>query len=103
MASGKRWRKAWFVAGPALTLAALGGFLALRSLPPRTDAEARHRLAGRRPAPTGLNVVVVTLDTLRADRLGCYGFRRVETPNIDSVASEGVLFEQATSTAPMTL
>jgi arylsulfatase A-like enzyme/Tfp pilus assembly protein PilF len=53
--------------------------------------------------PSDLNVVVVTLDTLRADRLGCYGFRGVETPNIDAVASEGVLFEQATSTAPMTL
>ena len=103
MDPGKRWRKAWLVAGPALALAALGGFLTLRSLPPRTDAEARHRLAGRRPAPAGLNVVVVTLDTLRADRLGCYGFRRVETPNIDAVAAEGVLFEQATSTVPLTL
>src|SRR5512139_3520064 len=103
MASGKSWRKAGLVAGPAVALAALGGFLALRSLAPRTDAEARHRLAGRRPPPAAVNVVVVTLDTLRADRLGCYGFRRVETPNIDAVAAEGVLFEQATSTVPLTL
>ena len=48
-------------------------------------------------------MVVVTLDTLRADRLGCYGFRGVETPNVDAVAAEGVVFEQATSTVPLTL
>jgi arylsulfatase A-like enzyme/Tfp pilus assembly protein PilF len=88
-----------------LVLAALGGggLLLLRSGPPRTDAEARHRIAARRPAPADLNVVVVTLDTLRADRLGCYGFRGVPTPHIDGLAAEGVLFEQATATVPLTL
>jgi arylsulfatase A-like enzyme/Tfp pilus assembly protein PilF len=74
-----------------------------RSRPPRTDADARARLLRRTPAPRSLNVVVVTLDTLRADRLGCYGFRGVETPSIDAVAEQGVVFEQATATAPMTL
>jgi arylsulfatase A-like enzyme/Tfp pilus assembly protein PilF len=82
---------------------ATGVVLVLRSGPPRTDADARRALAARRPAPVDLNVVVVTLDTLRADRLGCYGFRGTPTPNIDAVAAEGVVFEQATSTAPMTL
>lgn len=48
-------------------------------------------------------MVVVTLDTLRADRLGCYGFAGIQTPNIDAVAADGVVFEQATATAPMTL
>jgi arylsulfatase A-like enzyme/Tfp pilus assembly protein PilF len=84
-----------------LLAAALGPWL--RSRPPRTDAEARDRLSARRPAPAELNVVVVTLDTLRADRLGCYGFAGVETPNIDAVARDGIVFEQATATAPMTL
>jgi len=60
------------------------------------------RLAGLSPAPGELNLVVVTLDTLRADRLGCYGFKGVETPNIDAVAREGVLFESATATVPLT-
>ncbi|HSD65053.1 MAG TPA: sulfatase-like hydrolase/transferase, partial [Vicinamibacteria bacterium] len=69
----------------------------------RDEAQTRARLARRRPAPADLNVVVVTLDTLRADRLACYGFRGIETPNIDAVASQGVLFEQATSTVPLTL
>ncbi len=93
------------LAGVAATAiaATLAGAFWLWTRPPRTDAEARRRLAGRHPAPGSRNVVVVTLDTLRADRLGCYGFRGVETPNIDAVAAEGVLFEQATATAPMTL
>jgi arylsulfatase A-like enzyme/Tfp pilus assembly protein PilF len=86
----------------AVAVAAVAVLL-LRAGAPRDDAAARGRLAARRPAPSDLNVVVVTLDTLRADRLGCYGFRGVETPNIDAVAAEGVLFEQATATAPMTL
>ncbi len=54
------------------------------------------------PRPRDLNLVVVTLDTTRADRLGCYGFRGVETPNIDGLAEEGVLFEQSTATVPLT-
>jgi arylsulfatase A-like enzyme/Flp pilus assembly protein TadD len=55
------------------------------------------------PAPADVNVVVITLDTLRADRLGSYGFRGVETPHLDALAAEGVLFEQATATVPLTL
>jgi len=55
-----------------------------------------------RPAPGDLNVLVVTLDTTRADRLGCYGFAGVQTPNIDALARDGVLFEQAAATVPLT-
>lgn len=50
-----------------------------------------------------LNLVIVTLDTTRADRIGAYGARDVETPTVDRLASEGVLFEQAVSVAPLTL
>jgi len=39
------------------------------------------------------NVVLLIVDTLRADRLGCYGYDKPTSPNIDAVASEGVLFE----------
>ena len=49
------------------------------------------------------NLVLVTLDTTRADRLGCYGARGVETPNLDALARRGVLFENAVSVAPLTL
>ena len=49
-----------------------------------------------------LNVVLITIDTLRADRLGCYGYSKIETPNLDSLAQRGVLFENATAQAPLT-
>ena len=69
---------------------------------PRTEAEARTALARLRPAPGALNVVVVTLDTTRADRLGCYGFRGVETPNIDALARDGIVFDHSTAAVPLT-
>ena len=50
-----------------------------------------------------LNVVVVTLDTLSARHLSQYGNDRIETPAFGRVAAEGVLFEQATATVPLTL
>jgi arylsulfatase A-like enzyme/Flp pilus assembly protein TadD len=49
------------------------------------------------------SVVLVTLDTTRADRLGCYGYRSGATPSLDRFATEGVRFERATSSAPLTL
>jgi len=54
-----------------------------------------------RPRPW--NVVLVTLDTTRADRIGCYGDPTATTPNLDRLAAEGVRFARATSPAPMTL
>lgn len=50
-----------------------------------------------------LNVVVVTLDTLSARHLNQYGNERIETPAFGRIAAEGVLFEQATATVPLTL
>ena len=50
-----------------------------------------------------LNLLIVTLDTTRADRIGAYGAADVETPAFDSLAAGGVLFEQAVSVAPLTL
>ncbi len=53
--------------------------------------------------PSPLNVVLVSIDTLRSDRLGCYGAKDVETPAIDRLAREGVRFERAFSPVPLTL
>src|SRR3982751_2060719 len=50
-----------------------------------------------------LNLVIITLDTTRADRIGAYGNKEVETPAFDRLAREGVLFDQAVSVAPLTL
>ena len=49
------------------------------------------------------NVLIITLDTTRADHLGCYGYDKIKTPQIDSVACEGVLFEEAFTVQPVTL
>ena len=51
----------------------------------------------------GLNIVVITLDTTRADYLSAYGSTRVWTPNLDRLAYDGIVFEQAVSVAPLTL
>jgi arylsulfatase A-like enzyme/tetratricopeptide (TPR) repeat protein len=48
------------------------------------------------------NLVLITLDTVRADHLGCYGYAAARTPNIDALANQGVLFSQAASPAPLT-
>jgi arylsulfatase A-like enzyme len=48
-------------------------------------------------------VVLVTIDTLRADRVGCYGSERTRTPEIDTLAAGGVRFAAAISPAPLTL
>jgi arylsulfatase A-like enzyme len=45
--------------------------------------------------PEGPNLVILTIDTLRADRLGCYGYERNTSPTIDRLAREGTLFKHA--------
>lgn len=56
---------------------------------------------GRLPEKT--NVLLITLDTTRADHLGCYGHTEASTPTLDSLAAKGMLFEDAQSIAPLTL
>lgn len=51
----------------------------------------------------GLNLLVITLDTTRADRLGAYGYQAVATPMLDRLATEGVTFDQTMAAAPLTL
>jgi hypothetical protein len=50
-----------------------------------------------------MNLVVITLDTVRADALGAYGQSQPATPRIDALALESTLFEQAVASAPSTL
>ncbi len=51
----------------------------------------------------GCNLLLVTFDTTRADRIGCYGNDGIETPALDALAADGVLFSQAIAPAPVTL
>lgn len=49
------------------------------------------------------NVILISVDTLRADHLGCYGYLRETSPNIDSLANESVLFSNVYASSPWTL
>ena len=69
---------AWFARGPAANA---------------TPAAAR---------PTRPNILLITLDTVRADRLGAYGYSRASTPVLDRLAREGILFVDATTQSPLT-
>lgn len=55
-----------------------------------------------RPSFRGFNLVLVNIDTLRADHLGCYGYARDTSPFIDSLAQDGVVFEHALSNSSFT-
>lgn len=59
---------------------------------------SEHNKKGSRP-----NLLLVTLDTTRADRLGCYGYEKAKTPVIDSIAREGALFKKAFAQVPLTI
>lgn len=54
-------------------------------------------------SPEGPNIIVISIDTVRADHLASYGYHRTTTPNIDDLAKQGVVFENAFSQAPWTL
>ncbi len=75
------------------------------SLKPVSDISQKPK--DTRPASSAKsqirNVVLISLDTCRADRLGCYGYSRNTTPNIDSIAAEGITFNHAITPVPITL
>ena len=58
--------------------------------------------AGNMPTFPFRNIVLITLDCVRPDFLGCYGCQDVETPTLDRLAAGGVVFEQAVTQAPNT-
>ena len=66
-----------------------------------TGACLSCRSTGR--SVTRPNILLVTIDTLRADHVGAYGFRAAKTPAIDALAARGVLFEHAFTSVPATL
>jgi arylsulfatase A-like enzyme/Tfp pilus assembly protein PilF len=49
------------------------------------------------------NVLLITIDTVRADHLGCYGYKSIETPHLDALAAAGVRFANAYTPVPITL
>jgi len=90
-----RWRRAVACVAAAAIVGANGwGLLA--------NAGQRGGSAPTGQAALPFNVVVVLIDTLRADHLGAYGYARPTSPHFDALASEGVLFERVVSQAPWT-
>jgi choline-sulfatase len=88
--------------GVAVLTAAVAAWLAR----PQPQTAAGGALLGSLPggvSRSDLNVVLLTLDTLRADHLGAYGNTEVRTPHLDELAADGVVFEQAMTSAPLTL
>ena len=48
------------------------------------------------------NIFLITIDTLRADHVHCYGYEKIQTPALDSIAKEGIRFAQAFTPSPIT-
>ena len=65
----------------------------------------KERREASRPLPSGdpPNVLLIVLDTVRADRLSLYGYRRPTSPTLERLARRGVRFDEARATAPWTL
>ena len=98
---GRRWL--WLA---LLIIAGLGTgafFWRTAARPARTNAGVELGTLPPGVARDKLNLVLITLDTTRADRMGAYGNKEVETAAFDRIAREGVLFEQAVAVAPLTL
>ena len=88
----RSWRFARILGHRAMLLAALAGGILSLTLPLIT-----------RPADVrGPSVVILLIDTLRADHLGCYGYGRETSPNIDRWAGEAIVFDQAIAQASWT-
>ena len=66
------------------------------------DRGVTYETLNSRGTPDGPNVVIVTIDTLRADHLGCYGYDRPTSPLLDAVAAEGVVCEDPSAAASWT-
>ena len=58
---------------------------------------------GGKSVSRGAPVIVVCVDTLRADRLPAYGYKNVETPNLDRLAADSIVFDNAIAHVPLTL
>jgi len=83
---GKRWARLALVVIVAIGLIGAAGFALRRRVAPA--------VAVRRDP--GLSVLLVTIDTLRADALGSYGKAHAGTPTLDRLAADGVRFERCT-------
>lgn len=71
--------------------------------PPKAPAAPSAESPTRATMPDRPNLVLITMDTTRADHLGCYGDAKAQTPRLDALARAGVVFDDAVAVAPITL
>ncbi len=83
--SSSRWRS---LVAAGIIIIAVGIWLLWRFVSPAQDI--RH-------------ILLISIDTCRADYLSCYGYKSKTTPNIDAVAAQGTLFENVIAPVPLTL
>lgn len=98
-------RTAW-LAILVLGLSVLGTLALFVRHHAQSSASSVHSGLGDLPRglePSDLNLLVITLDTTRADRLGAYGWRPSATPELDQIAANGVVFDHTVAPAPLTL
>ena len=90
----KSWLGTLFCLAFTVSLSACGA----GSEPASPDASPARAADGARPS-----ILLIVVDTLRADHLGIYGYERATSPNIDALARDGVVFELAQATSSWTL
>ena len=67
-----------------------------------SSAHSRSLLRRTAPVKARPNIILITIDTVRADHLGCYGAKNIQTPTLDGLGRDGVVFERAVSQVPLT-
>jgi choline-sulfatase len=95
-------RRRWLIGlvAVAVVVVAVAGIQLVRSRATRSLPAAIDLSPG---AAAGFNVVLFTLDTLRSDHVGCYGYTGVKTPSLDALAADGIRFADAVTPVPTTL
>lgn len=83
----------------AASCAAISVFLAVVQMPARNAPPALAAVDHRNALP----IILISVDTLRADRLSCYGYKRLSTSHIDRIGAGGTIFSQVNSQVPLTL
>ncbi len=91
----------WSAIAVGLGLVGLTAVIIIQKRRPTEIEGARSILASRQTAAK-VNLLLVTLDTTRADRLGPYGFPKGTTPHLDRLAEDAIVFEHATAAVPLT-
>src|SRR5271170_3336201 len=92
-------RFCWHMIALVVVIALASGLAASGQTAATKSAQAKKPIqSGTKPT----SVILITIDTLRADHVGCYGAQRVKTPTLDALAHDGVVFERAISQVPLT-